>query len=52
MTLWATVHGFSFLLLDGPLRVLTDEQREQAIDRMIDILNTGLGVADSAAAGT
>ncbi len=30
---WAAVHGLATLLVDGPLALLSDEEREQAIER-------------------
>jgi AcrR family transcriptional regulator len=42
LTPWASVHGFSTLLVDGPVRDLPDEMREAAIERMLTILMRGL----------
>jgi hypothetical protein len=39
---WSAVHGLSVLLLDGPLRALPADAREQAIDRVLDTVLDGL----------
>jgi AcrR family transcriptional regulator len=38
---WATVHGLSVLLLDGPFAQLPDDQREAAVDRTLRTLLAG-----------
>jgi AcrR family transcriptional regulator len=40
---WATVHGLSTLLVDGPLSALTERERAAAIQRTLDILIDGIG---------
>ncbi len=42
LTPWCSVHGFSMLLIDGPMRDLPDEMRESAVERMMTILMKGL----------
>ncbi|HEX4699225.1 MAG TPA: TetR/AcrR family transcriptional regulator [Actinomycetes bacterium] len=39
---WAAVHGFSMLVLQGPLRHLPTDQRDAALDAMLDIVSRGL----------
>jgi AcrR family transcriptional regulator len=39
---WASVHGISELLLYGPLRQLGTEERERAIDKVLDTVAFGL----------
>ncbi|HET9060065.1 MAG TPA: TetR/AcrR family transcriptional regulator [Acidimicrobiales bacterium] len=39
---WAAVHGISELLLYGPLRQLGPEERERAIDKVLDTVAFGL----------
>lgn len=39
---WATVHGLSLLLLDGPYRALTDAERETLIEATLDMVVRGL----------
>jgi AcrR family transcriptional regulator len=39
---WAAVHGFSMLVLQGPLRHLSPDQRDAALDAMLDTVSRGL----------
>ncbi|RYY96293.1 MAG: WHG domain-containing protein, partial [Comamonadaceae bacterium] len=39
---WSAVHGLAMLVLEGPLRRLTEAQREQAGHRLIDMVEKGL----------
>jgi AcrR family transcriptional regulator len=39
---WAAVHGFSMLVLQGPLRHLPPDQRDAALDATLDIVSRGL----------
>lgn len=39
---WSAVHGFSLLVLDGPLRVLTGVDREPLLDLMLGSVEAGL----------
>jgi AcrR family transcriptional regulator len=39
---WSAVHGLSMLLIDGPLRVLNDEQAEGVGGQLIDMVERGL----------
>jgi AcrR family transcriptional regulator len=39
---WASVHGLSMLLLDGPLRHCPDAEREQIIERVLAGVAAGL----------
>lgn len=39
---WATVHGVSSLLLDGPLRDLPEPEVERVIDAALGVVNRGL----------
>ena len=39
---WATVHGLALLLTEGPLRRLPAEQREQAVEAALDVVERGL----------
>ena len=40
---WAAVHGLSVLLLDGPLTSLSRDERQAALDRLLDLVESGLG---------
>lgn len=40
---WSTVHGLSLLLLDGPLRNLSQPERDEVIDRTVRMVSRGLG---------
>ncbi len=42
---WSAVHGFSMLLIDGPLRVLDAQQAEAIGQRLIDMVEFGLPAA-------
>lgn len=39
---WATVHGLALLLTEGSLRRLPADQREQAVERALDVVERGL----------
>ncbi len=39
---WALVHGLAVLLLDGPLVLLSEEEREEAITRSLDLAVGGI----------
>jgi hypothetical protein len=39
---WSAVHGFALLHLRGPLRVVPERQRDEALERMLDRLDQGL----------
>lgn len=39
---WAAVHGFSSLLLDGPLRDLGPTERETALEKVLGVIGAGL----------
>lgn len=39
---WSAVHGLSSLLVDGPLRALSDDQAEQAIGIVLAVTTRGL----------
>jgi AcrR family transcriptional regulator len=39
---WASVHGLAMLLLDGPLRELSAEERDAALARLLDTIERGL----------
>lgn len=39
---WSAVHGFSMLLLEGPLRSLPVDARDAALQRMLDTIQRGL----------
>lgn len=41
-TCWSAVHGFAALCLDGPLAALTDDEREVALDALLDTVDRGL----------
>jgi hypothetical protein len=40
---WSAVHGFALLHLDGPLRDVPEKEREAELDRMLDLLEDGMG---------
>jgi AcrR family transcriptional regulator len=42
MAAWASVHGLAMLLLDGPLRELTQSERHAASARVLDMIERGL----------
>ena len=42
---WSTVHGFATLHLDGPLRDVPSEEREQALTRALAHVSRGIGPA-------
>jgi AcrR family transcriptional regulator len=39
---WASVHGLAVLLLDGPLAALGPDERQAAIERLLDLVEGGL----------
>lgn len=39
---WAAVHGLALLFIDGPLRTAGDEEREEAIERTLELVRRGL----------
>jgi hypothetical protein len=39
---WAAVHGLAVLLLDGPLAELGPDEQQAAVDRLLDLVDTGL----------
>jgi AcrR family transcriptional regulator len=39
---WATVHGMAELLLDGPMRHLSPELQQAAVDRALDMVTDGI----------
>lgn len=41
-TVWAATHGLAMLFLDGPLRYLDDAQKQQATERLLDVVITGI----------
>jgi AcrR family transcriptional regulator len=44
ITCWSTVHGFSMLVIDGPMHGSPDEALDEAIEQMIGILVRGLSM--------
>ncbi|WP_435771223.1 TetR/AcrR family transcriptional regulator [Nocardioides sp. SYSU DS0651] len=46
---WAAVHGLALLLVDGPLRRMSAEEREAAIDRTLEMTVRGLATGPAAA---
>jgi len=40
---WSAIHGLALLLLDGPLRDVSDEVKQEAIRRTTLIMLSGLG---------
>jgi Tetracyclin repressor-like, C-terminal domain len=40
-TAWSAVHGFSMLVLEGPLRAFPDEDRDAALTQLLDTLDRG-----------
>jgi AcrR family transcriptional regulator len=43
LTCWSTVHGFSFLCTDGPLREATPAERSAALDRVLVAIDRSYG---------
>lgn len=41
IAIWSAGHGFASLLNDGMLRGMPDEEREEALDRLIGIMLPG-----------
>ena len=39
---WASVHGLGMLVIDGPLRGLTDQMIDGSISRLLDMVDRGL----------
>ncbi len=44
LKLWATVHGLSVLMLDGPLRFLPEDARAEIVDSMLSFCLGGLRI--------
>ena len=42
---WSAVHGFSMLLLEGPLRELPEGERDAALARTLETVQRGLRMA-------
>ena len=42
VTCWAAVHGFAVLCLQGPLRDLSEREREAQLDGLLERLSRGL----------
>jgi hypothetical protein len=42
VTAWSAVHGLSMLLLDGPLRSLPDQLRDDVVERVLRDVSRGL----------
>ena len=38
---WSAVHGLAMLLIDGPLRGLTDDQKDAVTQQVIDMVDAG-----------
>lgn len=51
LAVWAASHGFAVLTLDGPLRFLSEELQDAALERLLDIFLAGLSKATSTAVG-
>lgn len=47
IAVWAAVHGLATLLLDGPLALLTTQDRTRAIDRISDFALDGITASPS-----
>ena len=45
---WAAVHGLALLLVDGPLKDLTPAEREDAIERTLELMTRGLATGPEA----
>lgn len=45
---WAAVHGLAMLLIDGPLKEMTDAERADAIDRTLEMTTRGLATGPKA----
>ncbi len=45
---WSAVHGLALLLVDGPLRRLTQQERETAIERTLALIAVGLATGPRA----
>lgn len=45
---WAAVHGLALLLVDGPLKDLTPAEREDAIERTLELTTRGLATGPEA----
>jgi AcrR family transcriptional regulator len=39
---WSAVHGLSMLVIDGPLRGMSDDERRAAAGRLLDMVQKGL----------
>ena len=40
---WSAVHGLAMLVIDGPLRVMTDQQIDALIPRLLEMVENGIG---------
>jgi AcrR family transcriptional regulator len=40
---WSAVHGLALLIIDGPLRIMRREQIEATTQRLLDMVENGLG---------
>lgn len=49
---WSAVHGFAMLALEGPLRELPPEAIEQIASRLVEMVDLGLGLAESPLPGS
>lgn len=45
---WAAVHGLALLFIDGPLRGASPEERDEAIERTLELVGRGLATGPSA----
>lgn len=45
---WAAVHGLAMLLIDGPLKDMTEAERESAVDRTLEMTIRGLATGPAA----
>ena len=47
VTAWSAVHGISMLMLEGPLRDLSEGEREAALDSLLATVERGLTGQDA-----
>ncbi len=45
---WAAVHGLAMLLIDGPLKDMTEAEREAAVERTLEMTTRGLATGPKA----
>ena len=45
---WAAVHGLAMLLVDGPMKDMTEVEREAAIERTLEMTTRGLATGPRA----